>query len=83
MSILHDMTDIEDVELLRMVEYEYIKYFKENTKLKVVNRNRIPTSFDMYYGLEQIKQKYVKFKVKEEDWDKVIEIFKKEGIEVY
>ena len=32
---------------------------------------------------DERRQKYVKFKVKEEDWDKVIEIFKKEGIEVY
>ena len=27
--------------------------------------------------------KYVNFKVKEEDWDKVVEILKREGVKIY
>lgn len=29
------------------------------------------------------KQKYVKFKVKENDYDKVVEILKREGVKIY
>ena len=44
-----------------------------------------PISFDKYYRLNkrEKKQKYIRFKVKEEDWDKVVEILKREGVKIY
>ena len=82
-SVLHDMTDIEDVELLRMVEYEYIKYFRDSGKFTMLN-GKDPISFDKYYKLNkrEKKQKYIRFKIKEEDWDKVAEFLKDNNIEV-
>ena len=79
MSILHDMTDIEDEELLRMVEYEYIKYFRDSGKFTVLN-DKDPISFDKYY---RKKQKYIRFKIEENDYDKVVEILKREGVKIY
>ena len=79
MSILHDMTDIEDEELLRMVEYEYIKYFRDSGKFTMLN-DKDPISFDKYY---RKKQKYIRFKIEENDYDKVVEILKREGVKIY
>ena len=76
--ILHDMTDIEDEELLRMVEYEYIKYFRDSGKFTVLN-DKDPISFDKYY---RKKQKYVNYKVREDDWDKVALLLKERGIKI-
>ena len=36
-NILYDMNNIEDEELIRMVEQEYIKYFKDNYKYNIIN----------------------------------------------
>ena len=84
MSILHDMTDVEDEELLRMVEYEYIKYFRDSGKFIMLN-SKDPISFDKYYNLnkEVKKQKYIRFKIEENDYDKVVEILKREGVKIY
>ena len=80
-SILHDMTDVEDEDLIRMVEYEYIKYFRDSG-FNVLNKG-VPVSFDRYYKQKQNKQKYVKFKIEENDYDKVVEILKREGVKIY
>ena len=84
MSILHDMTGIEDEELLRMVEYEYIKYFRDSGKFIMLN-GKDPISFDKYYKLNkrEKKQKYIRFKIEENDYDKVVEILKREGVKIY
>ena len=76
--ILHDITDIEDEELLRMVEYEYIKYFRDSGKFTVLN-DKDPISFDKYY---RKKQKYVNFKVREDDWEEVALLLKERGIKI-
>ena len=84
MSILHDMTGIEDEELLRMVEYEYIKYFRDSGKFIMLN-GKDPISFDKYYKLNkrEKKQKYIRFRIEENDYDKVVEILKREGVKIY
>ena len=84
MSVLHDMTDVEDEELLRMVEYEYIKYFRDSGKFTMLN-GKDPISFDKYYKLNkrEKKQKYIRFKIEENDYDKVVEILKREGVKIY
>lgn len=78
MTILHDMGNIEDKPLLRMVEYEYIKYFRDSGKFTVLN-DKDPISFDKYY---RKKQKYVNFKVREDDWEEVVLLLKERGIEI-
>lgn len=83
MTILHDMGNVEDKPLLRMVEYEYIKYFRDNSGFIMVNGNVDPISFDKYYKInKREKQKYVKFKVREEDWEEVVLLLKERGIEI-
>ena len=37
----------------------------------------------MNYKQKQNKQKYVKFKIEENDYDKVVEILKREGVKIY
>ena len=56
-NILYDMTDIEDVELIRMVENEYIQYFKEYTDFNVINHKNEATWKGKNY-----KQKYKNIK---------------------
>ena len=43
-----------------------------------------PISFDKYYKLNkrEKKQKYIRFKIKEEDWEEVALLLKKRGIEI-
>lgn len=38
-NILYDMSDIEDEPLIRMIEQEYINYFKNYTDYNVINKN--------------------------------------------
>ena len=44
-----------------------------------------PISFDKYYNLNkrEKKQKYIRFKIEENDYDKVVEILKREGVKIY
>ena len=44
-GVLYDMSDIEDVELIRMIEKEYIDYFADNEEYNLVNKlgNKIKT----------------------------------------
>ena len=76
-NILYDMTDIEDVELIRMVENEYIQYFKENTDFNVINHMNEATWKGKNY-----KQKYKNIKIKIEDYDNVLKILEENGIEI-
>ena len=39
-----------------------------------------PISFDKYY---RKKQKYIRFKIEENDYDKVVEILKREGVKIH
>ena len=67
-----------------MVEYEYIKYFRDSGKFTMLN-GKDPISFDKYYKLNkrEKKQKYIIFKIEENDYDKVVEILKREGVKIY
>ena len=77
MSILHDMTDIEDIELIRMVEEEYILFFTHETDYDVVNR-RIGT-----FAFEKPKKpkiKYKSIKIEENRLSEVLEILEERGV---
>ena len=75
--ILHDMTDIEDVELIRMVEDEYIQYYKSLPQYNVINRAE-----KAYYKGYCKKQKYKSLKIKEEDYMLVIKLLQDNNIEI-
>lgn len=74
--ILHDMTGIEDEVLVRMVENEYISYFRNYTDYNVINKLDCA-----YWKLNKIKYKSLQgIKVKEEDYQKAIELLKSNGL---
>ena len=76
-NILYDMTNIEDVELIRMVENEYIQYFKAQTDFNVINHVDGATWKGKNY-----KQKYKNIKIKIEDYDNVLKLLEENGIEI-
>ena len=74
-NILYDMTDIEDVELIRMVENEYIQYFKTHTDFNVINHMN-----EVNWKGKNHKQKYKNIKIKIEDYKLALKILKEQGI---
>ena len=74
-NILYDMTDIDDIELIRMVENEYIQYFKARTNFNVINHADGATWKGKNY-----KQKYKNIKIKIEDYKLALKILKEQGI---
>ena len=77
-NILYDMTNIDDVELIRMVENEYIQYFKEYTDFNVINHMNEAS----WKGKNTYKQKYKRIKIKSEDYEKVLKLLEDNGIEI-
>ena len=76
-NILYDMTNIEDVELIRMVENEYIQYFKEYTDFNVINH----VNGAVWKG-KNYKQKYKNIKIKIEDYNNALKVLEENGIEI-
>ena len=76
-NILYDMTGVKDIPLVRMVENEYIQYFKEYTDFNVINHMNEATWKGKNY-----KQKYKNIKIKIEDYDNVLKLLQKNGIEI-
>ena len=74
-NILYDMTDIEDIELIRMVENEYIQYFKTHTDFNVINLMN-----EANWKGKNYKQKYKNIKIKIEDYKLALKILKEQGI---
>ena len=72
--ILHDMSDIEDIELIRMVEEEYILFYTHETDYDVINR-RIGI-----YTFEKPKIKYKSIKIEENRLSEVLEILEERGV---
>ena len=68
-SILHDMTDIEDEDLVRMVEEEYILFYTHETDYDVVNR-RMGT-----FAYKKPKIKYKTIKIEEEYYEQMIKYY--------
>ena len=75
--ILHDMSDIEDIELIRQVEEEYILFYTHETDYDVVNR-RINTS--TYEKPKKSKIKYKSIKIEENRLSEVLEILDERGV---
>ena len=82
-NILYDMNNIEDKELIRMVEQEYIKYFKDNYKYNVINVfNTTSINTKGYKNIRLIKKKYKTVKILEDDYIKALDILKQNNINI-
>lgn len=78
-NILYDMTNIIDEELIRMVENEYIQYFKHYTDYNVINHKN--EAYSVKNKKENIKYKSLRnVKVKEEDYYFAISLLKQYGL---
>ena len=77
-NILYDMTDIEDIELIRMVENEYIQYFKTRTDFNVINHMNEAT----WKGKNYKQRKYKNIKIKIEDYDNALKVLEENEIEI-
>ena len=71
-SILHDMTDIEDIELIRMVEEEYILFYTHETDYDVINRRIGAFTFEKP---KKSKIKYKTIKIEEEYYEQMIKYY--------
>ena len=85
-GVLYDMSDIEDVELIRMIEDEYINYFSNNTEYNLVNKrgNKIKTIRQLKFKNKKpikLTKKIIKL-TNEEDYLKAIEILLENGISI-
>ena len=75
--ILHDMSDIEDIELIRQVEEEYILFYTHETDYDVTNR-RMGT-----FATKEPKIKYKSIRVEEEHYEEILELLKERGYSKY
>ena len=75
--ILHDMNDVEDIELIRQVEEEYILFYTHETDYDVVNR-RMST-----LASKEPKIKYKSIRVEEEHYKEILELLKERGYSRY
>lgn len=75
--ILYDMTGIEDIELIRMVENEFIQYFKDYTDYNVINKMN-----EVIWKGKNYKQKYKNIKVKSEDYNLALDILRNNGFDI-
>ena len=76
--ILHDMNDIEDIELIRRVEEEYILFYTHETDYDVINR-RMGT-FKKPKKSKEPKIKYKTIKIEENRLSEVLEILEERGV---
>ena len=78
--VLHNTNGIIDEILLQMLEYEYIKYFRENTNYIVINERK-SINIEEYYNIKPpiIKKKIY---VSSEDYEFAIAVLEHNGIEI-
>lgn len=75
--ILYDMIGIEDKTLIRMVENEFIQYFKYYTDYNVINK----MNESLWKG-KSYKQKYKNIKIKLEDYNLILKLLENNGFEL-
>lgn len=74
-EILYDMTGIEDEELVRMVESEFIKEYLLNPEWNVINKKDYALTYSNYY-----KTKNKLIKVSDENYYEAIQLLVKHGL---
>ena len=75
--ILHDMNDIEDIELIRQIEEEYILFYTHETDYDVINR--IMGTFKKPKKSKEPKIKYKSIRVEEDYYEEILELLKERG----
>ena len=78
--ILHNMSDIEDIELIRRVEEEYILFYTHETDYDVVNRRIGTSTFEKPKKSKEPKIKYKSIKVEENRLSEILEILDERGV---
>ena len=73
--ILHDMSDIEDIELIRMIEEEYILFYTHETDCDVVNRRMGTFAYKKPKKSKKPKIKYKTIKIEEEYYEQMIKYY--------
>ena len=79
--VLHNTNGIIDEILLQMLEYEYIKYFRENTDYIVINERK-SINIEEYYNKNKKKLIKKKIYVALEDYEFAKEVLEHNGIEI-
>ena len=79
--VLHNTNGIIDEILLQMLEYEYIKYFRDNTDYIVINERK-SINIDEYYNKNKKKLIKKKIYVSSEDYEFAIAVLGHNGIEI-
>ena len=79
--VLHNTNGIIDEILLQMLEYEYIKYFRENTDYIVINERK-SINIEEYYNKNKKKLIKKKIYVSSEDYEFAIAVLGHNGIEI-
>ena len=74
-SILHDMSDVKDVELIRMIESEAIKMYLLDPRYNVINKYESSISFNNKY-----KKKLKNIKISEDKYYEAIQLLVKKGL---
>lgn len=73
--ILYDMKGIEDVELIRMIENEFIQYFINETNYNVINKREIAWNYN-----KEVKYKTLKIKLSEDKYEQAMRLLIDNGI---
>ena len=73
-SILHDMSNVEDIELIRMVESEAIKLYLLDTRYNVINKLGSAMNFKKY------KKKLKNIKISEDKYYEAVQLLVKNGL---
>ena len=77
--VLYDMTGVNDVDLIRMVENEFIQYFKSLPNYNVLNRAK----YAYYKGcsfVKKKKQQYINIKVNKDKYSEIINLLQDNGL---
>ena len=73
-SILHDMSNVEDIELIRIVESEAIKLYLLDTRYNVINKLGSAMNFKKY------KKKLKNIKISEDKYYEAVQLLVKNGL---
>ena len=80
-EVLYDMSNIEDVELIRMIENEYINYFSNNAEYNLLNKLGNKTKSIHRPKFKFTSKKLIKL-VNKEDYSQAVKILKENNIPI-
>lgn len=78
--ILHDMTGVDDVDLIRMVEDEFIQYYRSLPNYNVLNRTDNAYYKGSIFSEKKKKQQYINIKVNKDKYSEIINLLQDNGL---